>query len=490
MLDDDAAVRDALKKVLQRANYQVLTTGTYQKFTQNHTECDTILCDIILPDNDGLHALKWARQHYPHTPVIMMTGQPTFQTAAEAIRTGAYDYLVKPVNPQELLHTVERAIQHRRLTLEKRRLEVENEIYRLQLEQRVAEQTQALRESEEFLTTLTNTMADAVLSITLPDYTIAYVNQAVTDIFGYTPKELLGQSIEILYGNATNFNAFKYKQTAMLEAGQLKMRLEQPLRKKNGQNLWTEMVTTYLESEDETQLIAVIRDITERSLLLGMVAHELRNPLGLLNGFSTAMLDNLENINQENLQSYLGIINNSAKRMLNLVNEMLDLTKIELGEVSLQFELTDIGELLAAHAADYQVMARNKNSTLNYAPPSAPLICNCDPAKIGQVVANFIDNALKYSPSDSTIEVIGKKRNGTVWVGVKDAGPGIKPDEMQYLFTGFAQDKISSKPTAGEKSSGLGLVICKKIIEAHHGQIGVDSIPGQGATFWFSVPCQ
>ena len=103
-------------------------------------------------------------------------------------------------------------------------------------------------------------------------------------------------------------------------------------------------------------------------------------------------------------------------------------------------------------------------------------------------MANFIDNAIKYSPTDTTIEIIGNQLGSNIWVGVSDDGPGIKPDEKQHLFKSFEHNKISSKPTAGEKSSGLGLAICKKIIEAHHGEIGVDSAPGRGSTFWFSVP--
>lgn len=489
VLDDESAVRNALRLRLERAGYNVLTAGSYQEFTQVMADCDAVLCDIILPGNDGLQALNWVRQHYPDTPVIMMTGKPTYETAAEAIRAGAYDYLAKPIDKEELLHTIERATQHRHLLREKERLEAENQAYRMHLEQQVAEQTEALRESEAFLSTLTNTMADAVFSLKLPDYRIEYVNQAVTEIFGYKPEELLGQTLHILYPEQSNFDTFKQKQTVATVMGQGQIRLEQSLRRKDGKSVWTEMVATFIYNGDQlSEIIAVIRDITQRSFLLGVVAHELRSPLGLLNGFSVAMLDDLDNIDKESLQKYLTVINDSATRMLKLVDELLDVTKIELGEVPLDLQTVNLADLLHTHTGDYTYVAGKKNITLKEDFSAEPLTCQCDPIKIGQVISNFIDNGIKYSPANTTIEIISKKENAHVWVGVKDEGPGIKPEEMQHLFKSFEHDKISSKPTAGEKSSGLGLAICKKIIEAHHGEIGVNAEPGQGSTFWFSLP--
>jgi PAS domain S-box-containing protein len=489
VLDDDETVRKALQLRLERSGYDVLTAGDYEEFKQVMRDCEAVLCDIILPGDNGLQALEWTRAHYPDTPVIMMTGKPTYETAAEAIRLGAYDYLAKPINKDDLLLALERAVQHRQLTLEKARLVAENVAYRSHLEQRVKEQTKALRDSEEFLSTITDTMADAVLSITLPDYKIEYVNQAVVDILGYQPEELIGQTMHNLYADVAKFNAFIQKKDIALAVGQNQIRLEQSMRQKEGQSIWTEMVATFIQTDGQlARTIAVIRDITQRSFLLGVVAHELRSPLGLLKGFSVAMMDDLENIDQQSLRTYLGVIDDSSSRMLRLVDELLDVTKIELGEVPLEIVTANLGQLLQAHCADYAYVARKKEITLKEVLPPEPLMCQCDPVKLGQVISNFIDNAIKYSPAGTTIEVIGRQQGSNLWVGVRDEGPGIKAEEKQHLFKSFEHTKISSRPTAGEKSSGLGLAICKKIIEAHHGEIGVDSMPGNGSTFWFSFP--
>jgi PAS domain S-box-containing protein len=487
VLDDDATVRELLQIRLEKAGYKVLLTYSYEDFITNMTECDAVLCDIILVAGSGMHALKWMRQHYPNTPVIMMTGAPSYETAAEAIRLGAYDYLAKPVHKDELLATLTRAVEYRRLALEKERLEKENEAYRRELEQRVAERTQSLRESQEFLTNLTNTMADAVLNIKLPEYRIEYVNQAVYPIFGYQPEELLGQTLPILYLEEAGFNVFVQKQAVTLQVGQNEMRLEQLLRHKSGKGVWTEIAAVFLHINDQpAQIISVIRDISQRSLLLGVVAHELRGPLALLKGFSEVLMDDVTTIDPESLSKYLTGINSTVVRMFTLLNNLLDITSIELGQISLEIEPVNLSQLLQAHVSDYTYIAQKKAISLRARLASDQLICSCDPAKISQVVSNFIDNAIKYSEPGKSIEIIGEQRGAQIWVGVKDQGPGIRPDEMQYLFKNFG--KTSTKPTGGEKSTGLGLAICKKIIEAHRGEIGVESTPGHGATFWFSLP--
>lgn len=490
ILDDEPIIRETLQARLEQSGYNVLSAGSYQEFRDTMTECDVVLCDILLPDDNRLQALKWSRQNYPHTPVVIMTGKPSYETAAEAIRLGAYDYLAKPVHKDELLTTLARALTHRRLTVEKNLLERENEAYRLELEQRVEEKTQALRESEAFLTNVTETMADAVFCLTLPDYRITYINRAAAQIFGYQAEELLGQTIEILHPNQKSFETFIQKQVIDQSSDQDQVRLEQLLRCKDGRSIWTEIATTFVYNDQRQpfEIISVVRDISQRSLLLSIVAHELRAPLALLTGFSEILSDDITSSEPEGITKYLEIVNRIASRMVKMLDELLDVTTIELGGVSLDIDRVKLNKLLDSLISDYSYLALKKNITIKADWSSKSLICQCDPMKVSQVVSNFIDNAIKFSPEDTTIELMGRQKDKEIFIAVKDEGPGIKPEEMQYLFQGFGHMKVSSKPTAGEKSTGLGLVICKKIIETHGGQIGVTSSPGQGSTFWFTLP--
>jgi len=490
ILDDEEIVRRSLQKRLEFTGYQVLTAASYQEFTEKMVDCDAVLCDIILPDSSGLVALKWTRDHYPNAPVILMTGNPSYETAAEAIRLGAFDYLAKPTSKTELLLTVEQAVEHRRLVQEKERLKAENEAYRRQLEQKVTEKTQALRESQEFLSTLTNTMADAVFSLKMPGYVIEYVNHAATEIFGYQPQEFYGKPFSFLFTDDINFGVFNQKQAATLAAGIAEMRIEQPMLTRDGSTLTTEVVSTFIHAGNGqlSQVISVVRDVTQRSFLFGIVAHEMRSPLSLVTGFVNVLLSDIENMDRGSLAKYLTIINKQTSRMLHMIDEFLDVTKIEFGEVSLNLEPVNIVELLQDYAGDFSYLAGKKNITLteDYAGPM--IECRCDTNKIGEVIANLIDNAIKYSTPGTAIRIIGKKEPEVVWVGIKDEGPGIKSNEIQHLFKGFSHKRISTRPTGGEQSTGLGLAICKRIVEAHRGDIGVNSTPGKGTLFWFSLP--
>lgn len=489
VVDDEPAVQHALKKLLERADYRVLIAANFEEFTAVMSDCDVVLCDIILSGNNGLQVLKWSREHYPDTPVVMMTGEPSYETASQAIRLGAYDYLAKPIHKEELLTTLIRAMEHRQLKLAKRRLEAENELYRVELERRVADRTRALRESQEFLATLTDTMADVVFSLQMPDYRIEYVNQASLSIFGIAPQELLGQTVAILYPDEASYEVFIRKLKAAEIAGQSQIRMEQLLRHQDGKLVWTEIAITFIRSNEQVvRMISVVRDISERSLLLGVVAHELRGPLALLTGFSEALLGDVESLAREDIANYLNTMHRTATRMLKILNDLLDVTEIDLGRVQLNIEPVDLGEIIRTQSADYDYVARKKNIRFVTKPALQGLTCQGDVIKIGQVLSNLIDNAIKYSPNDTIIEILAEQRGDELWIGVKDQGPGIKPDEIQYLFKSFGHNKISSRPTSGEKSTGLGLAICKKIVEAHHGQIGVETAPGQGATFWFSLP--
>lgn len=489
ILDDEPAIRNVLKLRLEREGYRVIQASDFEEFKAVMVDCDAVLCDIILPGDSGLLALEWTREHYPFTPVIILTGKPSYETAAEAIRLNAYDYLAKPVEKDQLLLSIERAIQHRRLNLEKRRLEAENELYRHQLEQRVAEQVEALEESQEFLTKISDTIADAVLSVSLPDYRIEYANRAVTQVFGYRPEELLDQSMAVLFVDDSRFKLFQQQQEVAFASGQVQLRIEETMQKKDGQPIWSELVGVFLKSDNGlTQIICVVRDISQRSLLLGVVVHELRSPLSLISGFSQAVLRDINDIDLDSIAKYLKVIDDSATRMLRIVDGLLDITSVQLGQVELKLETVDLRRLIRKFSSDYAYMASKKNITVAAVLPDAELTCYCDPAKIGQVISNLIDNAIKFSDTDSKIEIIGRLQNDEVWIGIKDEGPGIRAEETQHLFKSFGHTKISNKPTAGEKSSGLGLAICKRIIDAHRGNIGIDSQLGQGSTFWFSLP--
>lgn len=336
---------------------------------------------------------------------------------------------------------------------------------------------------------LTEMTADAIFCLAWPSYNIEYVNQAASSIFGYHGDELVGQSFKQLYPSPTNFEVFTRKQIAAIALHQTQMRVEQLLRHKNGSILWTENhLTIVYEKDVPLRLICSVRDITQRSLLLSTVAHELRAPLSILTGLSGVLADDNHGLDTANQTRYLNILNQTATDMGTMLDKLLDVTAFELGKVMLEIEPVEIAALLQEQIRQYTPRAERKQIQLIETSNFGDTVCYCDRIRIRQVISNFLENAIKYSPADTTIELMGKEQDNLIWIGIQDQGPGIPKEEQQYLFQHLGYSKISSKPTGGEKSSGLGLVICKKIIDAHGGTISIDSAEKQGTTFWFTLP--
>lgn len=218
---------------------------------------------------------------------------------------------------------------------------------------------------------------------------------------------------------------------------------------------------------------------------LGMAAHDLRNPLSNINALSDFLEKKNENLNEKQVR-FINHIKQLSSFMLNLVNELLDVSVIESGNVRLNSVPTDLISLLKTNIGLNKSLAEKKQIEIYFESDIKSLILKIDHNKIDQVVTNFITNAIKYSNPKTQIYIKLDKKEDEVKISVVDQGQGIAEDEVKSLFKPF--QKTSTRSTAGEKSTGLGLYIVKRIIIAHNGQVGVESKLGKGSTFYFTLP--
>jgi signal transduction histidine kinase len=223
----------------------------------------------------------------------------------------------------------------------------------------------------------------------------------------------------------------------------------------------------------------------QKNRLLGMAAHDLRNPLHAILSYSDFLIEDAAGVLGEEQLEFLSIIQSSTEFMAGLVNDLLDVAKIESGKLQLDVEPTDLLALVEGNVALNRPLARNKGIALRLSAEELPTM-TVDPSKIEQVLNNLISNAIKYSPSGTTIEVRLRRDDGQAVLSVEDQGQGIPEDELDALFRPF--ETTSVRGTAGEKSTGLGLVITKRIIEGHGGEIEVESEVGKGSTFTVKLP--
>ncbi|MEA5006617.1 MAG: FIST N-terminal domain-containing protein [Rikenellaceae bacterium] len=237
---------------------------------------------------------------------------------------------------------------------------------------------------------------------------------------------------------------------------------------------------TTKELEEQNKLLKTLNE--QKNEFLGIAAHDLRNPIGVILGFSELLKENIG----DDFKEYTGEITKMSSKMLNLLDDLLDYSKIEAGKLDIKREITDYNALVAQNIRMNELLAKSKGIKIFSDFEKTGLFVSVDEGKINQVLNNLIGNAIKYSYPDSTITIKVFKEDEQVMTQIIDEGQGIPEKEIEGLFNPFK--RASVQPTNGETSHGLGLAIVKKIIEGHNGRVGVTSEYGKGSVFYFTLP--
>ncbi|HEY8530450.1 MAG TPA: ATP-binding protein [Paenibacillaceae bacterium] len=262
--------------------------------------------------------------------------------------------------------------------------------------------------------------------------------------------------------------------------------------------VWS-VVMTPLAGEDGVRgAVAVFRNVTEefrteklRRDFVANVSHELRTPLSMLQGYSEALLDDIASTPEER-RELARVIHEESRRMSRLVQDLLDLAKMEAGHVELVFRRVDVGELLQRVHRKYTALAKERGVRLECAVPEEDLVLEqADDGRLEQVLANLLSNAFRHTPAGKAIRLAARKtvshKGEAVELEVADEGSGIPEEDLPYIFERFYKaDKSRKRQQDG--GTGLGLAIVRHLVEAHGGEIGVQSKVGEGTTFTVRLP--
>jgi two-component system, OmpR family, sensor kinase len=251
--------------------------------------------------------------------------------------------------------------------------------------------------------------------------------------------------------------------------------------------LYNELANLEREVAKKNSELARLND--QKNRFIGMAAHDLRNPLHAILMYSDFLLEDLNEVLDEEHREFLTVIQGSSHLMMQLVEDFLDVSQIEAGKLLIRPGAVDLLALVNNAVMLNNLIAAKKQIELRFEPDehqSFEIIA--DASKIDQVVNNLLTNAVKYSPAGSHVLIRLDPGGGgdSVLLSVQDQGPGIPADEIGQLFEPFARTSVKS--SAGEKSSGLGLAIAHKIVEAHQGRLWVETEVGQGSAFYVSLP--
>ena len=357
---------------------------------------------------------------------------------------------------------------------------------------------EALKQSEEKYRELINTSTDAIVS-TDPKMLITIWNNGASRMFGYNEKEMLGQSL------LTIFPANLYKDVSR-EIVNIKTAqktefnnrtFETSGMKKDCSMVPVEVSISTRPLENSFVMTAIIRDITvrkeaEKKLreidqmkqeFLSNVSHELRTPLQSISGF-TKLIMNGKVPDPATQQEFFQIIDRETMHLGNLINGLLDMSRLEAGRFKIYKKLTPVYDMLNDSIKMFNSLAQAKNITLTESIPHNLPEMEVDSERLSQVVINLVSNAIKFSDPGSSIQVKTSVRNKELLFQVIDNGIGIKEDAQKHLFERFY--RVEGEVVKG--GTGLGLYISKQIIEAHGGKIWAESTFGKGSTFSFTLP--
>jgi len=340
----------------------------------------------------------------------------------------------------------------------------------------------ALSQEKEQLTSILSSMADGVITFNR-DGTILITNPPAEMFLRYWYYE---QGI-----GSENTDAVP---SEVMELFQLAVNTEkEQVGEISAQGrTWVIIVSPLYNKRFIRGAVAVVRDMTEERKLdklredfIANVSHELRTPISMLQGYSEAIVDDIAQTDEEK-KEMAKVIYDESLRMGRLVNELLDLARMEAGHILLTVESIEIEPYLNRVIGKFHGLAKEKGIDLLVEIDTNESVFRFDPDRIEQVLTNLIDNAIRHVPESAAIKISGRMDDRGLYIEVNDQGPGIPEEDLPFLFERFY--KADKSRTRGVSGTGLGLAIAKNIIEAHRGIISVKSKLGQGTTFSFFIP--
>jgi two-component system, OmpR family, sensor histidine kinase KdpD len=235
--------------------------------------------------------------------------------------------------------------------------------------------------------------------------------------------------------------------------------------------------------KEDTREIANLKKLDRlKTELLGTVSHELRTPLASIKGYATTLLEH-RRMNPDLRREFLGIIDSESDRLQELINNLLDMSRLEAGVLKVDAAPVQLGRAMRSIIERAQHLTSEHRMVLNW--PDDPWAL-ADLPRVLQVVTNLLNNAIKYSPDGGEVELAGRVRGSMLLISISDQGVGIPPRELDKIFDRF--HRVDGDLTRRVSGTGLGLAICRGLVEAHGGKIWVESEPGVGSAFTFSLP--
>ena len=481
VVDDEMGIREACKRALVGEGYAVdlAEDGNMGLQKVKDGPYDLILMDLMMPGIGGLDLIKKANDIDPEIIIVVITGYATIETAVEATKRGAYDYLPKPFTPEALTALVMRGLEKRALRLEAQKLHHERE-------QRLLE----LAGEKSRIRTIIGCMADGVLVTNLEHQLVLWNASAVkmlklagTDESGhslerYIKNKSLIESIENILASKEGTISMVSQELQMDDPKSVLMAALAPVRDEHG---------------DLLGAVTVLRDITKlkeiekiKSQFVSMVAHELRAPLAAIEGWLDLLLSGEAGGDESLERQWLQRAKERSKSLLAMVSDLLEINKIEAGKVAQKMEPLQVSRVIRKVVDFLKPEADRKHISFRLDLPDPLPAVPADLQDMEKLFTNLVSNAIKYSGDRGSVTIESSVDENYVGFHVRDTGIGIAEEDLPRIFDDFF--RVENRETSQISGTGLGLTIAKKIVDSHFGRIEVASQLHRGSTFSVYLP--
>jgi two-component system, OmpR family, phosphate regulon sensor histidine kinase PhoR len=492
VVDDEESIREGSERILTRMGFQVYkaSRGSEGLEVLGQHQVAIVLLDLKMPGMDGMEVLGHIQRLNPEIMVIIITGYATLETAIEAMKQGAYDFIPKPFDPDQLRIVINRAIERIRLTEETEKLAQERQ-------RNLAD----LGTEKSRIRTIVESLPNGVL-VTNVQGQVALMNPAFQWLMGIesggkTTSEdtATGEPIEVCIQDKGFCQMVKDISAGKAQA------LPAPYEFMTADKKYLLATGRPVLGDEGECLGAVVNlvDITALKVLdrlksefVAKVSHELRSPLSTIHEQLALVLKDMVEKESTRDQYLLSRAKEKTQGLISLIGDLLDLSRIEAGNVCIDCKPVRLDAFLKNIVDFMATRANGKNQRLKLVVPDEPIpLILADPQALESVFGNLIANAINYTPDGGAIEVNisllpNKIRSEKIQIDVSDSGFGIEAKDINHIFKRFY--RVKNENTRFITGTGLGLPIVKGLLDELGGNIQVKSEPSQGSTFTVFLP--
>lgn len=482
VVDDEQDIRDGCERILRRMSCDVLKASRGEEALEilSQQSVSIMLLDLKMPGIDGMEVLREIQNTHKEIMVIVITGYATVETAIEAMKQGAYDFIPKPFEPDHVRMVVARAKEKLLLKWETEKLEEEKR------------RTLSDLDTEKSRTrTIIESLPNGVV-VTNAQGQVVFMNPICREYLGVEADRPIGEHIEayldddglcrlileISEGKHVDFEDIPTYEFSPSEGLYLLARSQPVLGERN------DCLGAVVNIAD----ISGLKELDRlKSEFVAKVSHELRSPLSTIHDQLALVLNDIVDVVSRQDRHLLSRAKEKTRGLIDLIGDLLDLSRIESGMICQEPKPVSIEELLQSITDFLKPMAKTRKLTIELVLPAEPLpVINADPLAVESIVGNLITNAINYTGEGGKIRVEADLAGINTRIKVTDDGFGISEKHLDRIFERFY--RVKNEKTRYITGTGLGLPIVKGLVESMGGLIEVESTPGEGSTFTVLLP--